>query len=464
MTIFNPIRAVSVRFSNAACGLPTIDPISPAIASCQYKKVNLAMRFAFRNTVSVMSLAFAAAVAHADNWPQWRGPAGTGVAQPGDYPVEFSDTENVAWTVELPGRGSSTPVVWGDNIFVTGDIDGQDGVMCYTRDGQERWTKQLGPGRGPRNRVASGSNPSPATDGEHLIVYYKSGRLACLDFAGEEKWQHNLQEDYIRDTLQWDLGTSPVLVDGKAVIAVMHRRESYLVAYDIASGEVAWRVLRDYNVNAESNDSYTTPNVVSVNGQKQIVVWGADHLSGHDAATGEKLWEYRGFNPQNEGNWRVIASAAASDGVAVVPYGRAGLVAAVELGKNGDVTNSSDRLWQLQGRGVGSDVATPIIQGDRVYLLTDAHGVACYGLHSGDELWNDPLPRARAKYYASPVLAGDQIYCARDDGLVFVGKVSDDGFKLLAENKINEPITATPVPLDGGLLVRGEAHLFRIGE
>lgn len=398
----------------------------------------------------------------ADNWPQWRGPEGNGVASAGDYPVEFSDSKNVDWSVELPGRGSSTPAVWGDRILVTCDIDGQDGVVGYESNGEELWQTQLGPGRPGEHRNGSGSNPSPVTDGEHLIVYYKSGTVACLNLAGEVLWQHNLQEEYAEDTLWWDLGTSPVLVDGMAVIAVMQEGESYLIAYDVASGDVAWRAPRNFNVNTESNHAYTTPNVVEVNGEKQIVVWGADHLTGHDVATGEQLWKYSGFNPQDEPNWRVIASAAATDGVAVVPYGRAGIVAAVSLGQSGDVTQQSDILWEIRGRNQGSDVPTPAIREGLVYLLTDVGGLACHDLESGAQRWSAELPRSSAKFYASPILAGDQLFCAREDGMIFAGKITDQGFQLLSENPMGEQIIATPVAVDDALLVRGEHHLWRL--
>src|SRR5262245_12493846 len=132
----------------------------------------------------------------AENWPQWRGPLGNGVAADGDYPIEFSNEKGVLWKVTLPGRGSSTPAVWGEHIFVTCDIDGQDGVLCYDMKGSELWRKELGDGRPGEHRNGTGSNPSPATDGKHLVVYYKSGTTAGLNLDGRELWKVNLQERY----------------------------------------------------------------------------------------------------------------------------------------------------------------------------------------------------------------------------------------------------------------------------
>jgi outer membrane protein assembly factor BamB len=395
----------------------------------------------------------------AENWPQWRGPLGTGVAAAGDYPIEFSAEKGVEWKVELPGSGTSTPAVWGDQVFVTCGIDGQDGVVCYTMNGNERWRKTLGPERAGKHRNGTGSNPSPVTDGERVVVYYKSGTVACLDLAGHVQWKVNLQDRFGEDTLWWDLGTSPVLVGNRVIVAVIHEGPSYLVALDLSNGEVLWKSPRDYDNARESDQAYTTPHVARLDGKDVIVTWGADHLTGHDAATGKLLWECGGFNPQNEGMWRVIASAAVDDDIAIVPYGRGEFVAGVRLSGQGDITESN-RLWEKEG--FGSDVPTAAIRDGKAYLLTDGGRIVCLELESGNELWSASLPRNRNKYYASPALAGDKLFCAREDGMVFVGRVSDDGFELLAENPMGERVIATPVPIQGGLLIRGSEHLFRI--
>ncbi|MEX0610621.1 MAG: PQQ-binding-like beta-propeller repeat protein, partial [Pirellulales bacterium] len=364
-----------------------------------------------------------------------------------------------AWKMELPGLGTSTPAVWGEQIFVTCGIDGQDGVVCYGMDGRERWRRQLGPETAGKHRNGTGSNPSPTTDGQRVVVYYKSGTVACLDFKGNVLWKVNLQDRYGDDTLWWDLGTSPVLAGDRVILAVIQEGPSYLVALDVSNGEELWKTARDYENARESDQAYTTPQVVELDGKDVIVTWGADHLTGHDVATGKLLWECGGFNPENEGMWRVIASATIGDGIAIVPYGRGGFVAGVRLGGNGDITESNPR-WEKQR--LGSDVPTAAVQDGKAYLLTDGGRLVCLEMRSGDELWSDNLPRNRNKYYASPVLAGDKLFCAREDGTVFVGRVTDDGFKLVGENEMGERIIATPIPIRGGLLIRGDKHLFRI--
>ncbi len=126
----------------------------------------------------------------AENWPQWRGPLGTGVAAEGNYPAKFSSTEGVAWAAKLPGVGTSTPAVWDDRIFVTCGIDGRDGIVCFDMNGKELWRRQFGSERPGRNPHGSGSNPSPVTDGNHVVVYYKSGTLVCLD----TQWQGAVED------------------------------------------------------------------------------------------------------------------------------------------------------------------------------------------------------------------------------------------------------------------------------
>jgi outer membrane protein assembly factor BamB len=399
-----------------------------------------------------------------ENWPQWRGPLGTGVAAEGEYPVKFSADEGLGWKIKLPGAGMSTPVVWGQRIFVTCPINGQDGVLCIDTSGTEVWRRELGRQReNKRAEISSGSNPSPVTDGEHVVVYFKSGTLACLDVNGQEKWQMNLQEQYGRDTLWWDLGTSPILVDGRAVVAVMQEGPSYLLAVDLDSGEVAWKQDRVYRTERESDQAYTTPQLVNVDGKDVIVTWGADHLTGHVAATGKLLWESAGFNPDHRGMWRVIASATVADGIAIVPYGRGDHLAGVRIGGEGDVTESN-RVWDEDAAGIGSDVPSPVVANGKAYVLSDGRRgggrITCRDMRSGDEIWSAELPRRRNSYYASPVLAGNNLYCAHQNGTVFVGRVSDDGFELLAENEMGETIIATPVPIRGGLMIRGEEHLF----
>lgn len=412
---------------------------------------------------SITHLALAgllASIANADNWPNWRGPDANSVAKAGSYPTEFSDEKNVLWKVELPGKGSSTPAVWEDQIFVTSGKDGQDSITSYDWTGKQMWQKTLGEEREGKHKNGSGSNPSPITDGENVFVYYKSGTVASLTLGGELNWKMNLQEKYGEDTLWWDLGTSPIFSEGNIVIAVMQEGESYVVALKQSDGSVAWKVDRTYEVKKETGQSYTTPYLTTIDGVETMVIWGADRLTGHNPATGAAIWTCEGFNPEDEAMWRVIASPAFTNGIAVVPYGRTKFAAGVKMGGKGNITESA-RLWERND--LGADCPTPVGTDGKVYLLSDRGQINCLNAETGKDIWEDAIPRDNTKYYASPILAGDILYCIREDGMVASVKVSDSGMEVLSENLMGQRIAAAPVPVNDKLLIRGETHLFCIG-
>ena len=409
-------------------------------------------------------LSISAVSASADNWPGWRGPTQNQVAPAGEYPTELNPSKNAVWQIELPGKGSSTPCVWENHIFITCDIDGEDGILCYDLKGKELWRKKLGEQRPGKHRNASGSNPTPVTDGKRVFVYYKSGTVAAFDFKGTELWKTNLQEKYGKDTLWWDLGTSPVLAGESVVIAVMHEGESYLVALSQEDGSVDWRTIRTYDRPRESDQAYTTPIVTTIDGIEQIVTWGADYLTGHDLK-GKLLWTCGGFNPEEKPMWRVIASHGISKGYAVVPYGRADYVAFVKLGGKGDITKTAH--VGLVGPKAGADVPSPIAIDGKAYVLTDAKGLAngtvmCYDITNGKPLWDKPfkLPRAAGSYYSSPVKAGDLFYFSHESGIIHVARETDSGLELIKSNDMPERQIATVVPINNHILLRSESKLY----
>jgi len=398
--------------------------------------------------------------AQAENWPEWRGASGTGAAEGESYPTHFSNSDGVLWKQTLPGRGSSTPVVWADRIFLTADVDGISTVVCYHESGKKLWERALGSGAGGKHRASSGSNPSPVTDGERVYVYFHSGALAAFDLKGKEVWAQNLQETYGPAELNFDVGTSPVLIRDGVMIAVMHKGESYLAAFDRSDGRERWKSSREFDASGESNDAYTTPFVVRDGETESLLTWGADHLAAFDAETGRSLWSCGGFNPEGKQNWRTIASAVVAEGIALVPYGRGDFLAGVAVDGTGDVTASSKR-WVRED--VGADVPTPVVFDGRAYLLRDRGALHCLDIQTGKDHWTARLPKHRERYFASPLLAGDRIYCARLDGVVMVGRVSGVGFELSAENDLTEPIVASPIAVNGRLLIRGDKTLYCIG-
>ena len=399
-------------------------------------------------------------VAASDQWPSWRGPGSRGSTSVGTYPVRWSTTENVVWKVALPGKGCSTPIVWNRKIIATCPIDAEDGVICWDWQGEEQWRLMFGTEVPGKHRNGSGSNPSPVTDGESIFVLFKSGNLAGLSLDGESLWQTNLRERFGEDTLYWDFGTSPVLTATDVVVAVMQAGDSYLAAFDKDTGDLRWKVAREYSTPVEGDHSYATPIVIRRNNRELILVWGAEHLTAHDAADGSLRWSCGGFNPDEKQNWVAVASAVVSGDVAVVPYGRGERLAGIALDGAGDVTQSH-RLWTR--RDTGSFVPTPAALNGKVYLLKDRGEIECIDVATGETLWSAPLPKDADKYYASPVVADGKIYTSREDGVVVVSRAAE-GLELLSENDLEERLIASPVPVANRLLLRGERHLFCIAE
>lgn len=392
----------------------------------------------------------------AGDWPRWRGPKDNGSTQSGSYPVEWDAEKGLAWKVRLSGKGCSTPIVWQKRVYLTAPVEGHDALLALDWDGKALWQTRLGPERPGKHRNASGSNPSPATDGRSLFAYFRSGTLAALDLEGKVRWQTNLQRRFGRDTLYWDIGTSPVLTGADVVVAVMQEGGSYLVAFDQLTGQLRWKVAREFRTPLEADHSYTTPLVYQERGKEALLVWGAEHLTSHSTADGKTLWTCGGFNPGQHANWVAVSSPVIAQGVAVVPFGRGNTLHGIRLGGTGDVTETH-RVWMRDD--TGSFVPTPAEYQGRVYLLRDRGQIECVDPATGKTLASGQLPRKSPNFYASPLVADGKLYAAREDGVVFVVRL-DDKFKLLAENNLGERLIASPVPSGNRLLLRGDKHLF----
>lgn len=406
------------------------------------------------------SLCLAAAVACGGEWPTWRGPHQNGVALGSGYPTSWSKTKNVAWVVDLPGKGASTPVVSNDRLVLTAGVEGRNMVLCYSTAGKLLWQTPVGTEREGKHTKATGANPSVITDGQQWYAYFKSGDLAALNGDGKIVWQLNLQEKYGADTLWWDLGTSPVLTRQGVVIAVMQSGPSYLASFDRQTGKELWKHDRNLDAPSEAAQSYSTPLVFTADGRELLVVLGADHVTAHDAATGAEAWRVGGLNPGGEKFFRSIASPVLSGDVVVAPYARGSTLTAIRLGGKGDVT-SSQVVWSKSK--LGADVPTPAALEGRVYLCTDRGELHCLEGATGKSLWSGAVEKNRAAFSASPILADGRIYLTREDGKTFVLQQGDE-FKQLAANELEgEFVVATPVLVDGKIYIRTLERLYCIG-
>ncbi|MEW4487956.1 PQQ-binding-like beta-propeller repeat protein [Thalassoglobus sp. JC818] len=399
----------------------------------------------------------------AGDWTNWRGPGIDGTVESGNYAVEWSDDKNLAWSISLPSRSGSTPIVLGDKIFVSCTIDEKNGLLCLNRQGETVWQQTLGEAKAGKHKKASASNPSPVTDGEYVFVYYKNGDFAALNLEGEIIWQKNLQAAYGEDTLWWDLGTSPVLTKDHVVIACMQSppSPSYLAAFDKETGEEVWKVDRELGAPEEAAQSYSTPVVTEYEGQEQIVVLGADFVTCHSAQNGKELWRVGTLNPDQERFFRSIASPVITNGIVIAPYARGATLTAIRMGGSGNVTQSHV-LWTK--KDFSSDVPTPAAIDGKVFLCTDKGEVGCIDAESGEELWKVETPKNRLKFSSSPILAGNRLYLVREDAVTFV--VDTDRKKIIATNELgsDEFIVSTPVFTDGQILIRTFDHLYCIGD
>ena len=395
---------------------------------------------------------------YAGNWPAWRGEDASGSTDSGNYPTELNLKKNLLWKASLPDKGCSTPIVWQDSIFLTCPINGEDGVLSFSMNGGKNWQTKIGPQRKGKHLNGSGSNPSLITDGRNLYALFKSGNLACLNRGGEILWQKDLSS-YGKDTLYWDFGTSPILSSKHLIVALMRKGNSWLLAFDPSSGEVAWKKERNYPTPPECDHSYATPTLIKHKGKEAILVWGAERLSAHSAEDGEMHWVSTGFNPKQKKNWVVVGSQVVAGDIAIVPYGRGTHLAGIRMGGKGDVTKTH-RLWTRSD--TGCFVPSPAVSDGKVYILRDRGEVHCIDPKTGKSEWEDVFPRASSSYYGSPTIAGTKLYAPREDGVILIADIST-GFKYLGQYDMGERVIASPVPVNDRILIRGEKNLLCFG-
>ena len=412
--------------------------------------------------------------------PQWRGPALDGTSTATNLPTTWSETENIVWKTPLPSWSGSTPILWGDAVFVTspskGGPEGHGAqanrpavgpellLLCLNkRDGSLMWERILDTGN-ERIGKQNDSSPSPVTDGTHVWVMTGTGALAGFTMDGDLLWKRNLQEDYGAFGLQFGYGSSPLLHEGNLIIQVLHGYTtddpSWVAAIDGATGQTRWRVERPTDAVLESPDAYTTPIPVTHEGHTVIVISGGDYVTGHHPDTGEEVWRAAGLNPRNIDRNRMIASPVACDGM-VYAISRAEPLLAIRAGGKGDVTESHT-VWTWNDRH-GSDVPTPVCDGAYLYMVSDRGMIQCLDRETGVTVWG-PESTVRGVVSASPLLADGKIYITNEDAVTTVVKAGPE-FELLATNKLDEAYTLSSLAVSGSqLFLRTATHLYCIGE
>jgi outer membrane protein assembly factor BamB len=399
----------------------------------------------------------------------------TGVAMYAKPPVKWDTTTNVRWKVEVPGEGSASPIVWQDRIFIATAIPTdrtpeqpveqnpanrtqspnvyfQFVVICFDRaSGQELWrhvATEAVPHEGhhPTNTYASGS---PTTDGERLFVSFGSRGLYCYDLDGKLLWHRSFGTMHTR--LGWGEAVTPVLHENLLIVNWDQESDSFIAALDAISGEVAWKVDRD------EATTWTTPLIVPHDGRTQVIVNGKNRVRSYDLTDGELIWECGGqtVNP--------IPSPTTADGVVYCVSGYRGSAAyAIPLSATGDITDSPTILWSH--RRSTPYVPSPLVYGDQIYFTQSNEGIlTSLDRHDGSVVFGpERLPDVDS-IYASPVAAEGRIYIVSRDGTTLVLEHGSE-LKVLATNRLDDPIDASPALVDNQLFLRSAGHLYCIEE
>lgn len=390
-------------------------------------------------------------------WPFWRGPSGQGIVESTGYPDTWSDTENVIWKVPVPGRGHSSPIVWGDRLFLTtAAADGASrSILCFRRaDGKLLWERTVpeAPAEAlyPKNSYASSS---ATTDGTLVYAYFGNAGVVAVDFDGKIVWHTSLGTV----TLYHGPGGSPFLYKDTLILYQEQRlmgRDTvtdpgFMVALDTKTGKERWRKTRT------PRPGWGTPIVIRAGDRDELIVSSSRQIEAFDPTTGAELWFSTGNMVE------VIPMPVVGHGLVYAVSGRAGPTFAVRPGGSGDVT-ATRVVWSTP-KG-SSFVPSPLLVGDYLYTVNDmAAIVTCHAAKTGEVTGQLRLGEAKREgFSASPVFVGGRVFFTNDDGETFVLNPAPD-FKLLHVNRLNEQTLASPALVDGRWYIRTAGHLIAIG-
>jgi outer membrane protein assembly factor BamB len=405
------------------------------------------------------------ALAHADNWPQWRGPQNNGHSSEKGLPISWSETKNIAWKLDLPGIGSSTPVIWGDRIFLTAAVKNELVVLCANTDGKMLWTRTVGKtARGDiRNGEGNDASSTCSTDGKLVVAYFGSGDMACYDFDGKQIWKIDIQKRYGKFQIQHGMHITPLLHENHLYLALLHGGGHWIIALDKTTGNEVWKAPRKTDAVGESKEAYTSP-VLWQNGKElNLVILGCDYATGHSLKDGSELWRLGDLNPggKNKSNHRIICSPVATSDQLIVPTCRGLHVVSVKQGASGFIKAGSEfEQWRIS-KGA-PDVASPLVEDGLVYMAQDRGSVVCVDAKTGATLYDETLTSGR--YRGSPVCIDGKIYLTgRDSGTVSVLKAGRK-LEVLAKNTLPDEFTASPAVSQGRIYLRGFKTLYAISE
>jgi outer membrane protein assembly factor BamB len=445
----------------------------------------------FRNILLALLLTLASTTsASAQNWPSFRGQNASGVADDKPVPMKWDAEKkiNIAWKVPIPGLAHSSPVVWGDMVFITtavssdaksyfrhglyGDVDTAEDmtkhswrVYCLDRkSGKILWERVAHEGvpRTKRHIKSTFANSTPATDGKSVIAFFGSEGLFCYDLKGKLKWKQDLgvldagwffDPDY-----QWATASSPVIYKDLVILQCDIQKGSFIAAYSLKDGKQVWRTPR------EEIPSWGSPTIVESKQRVELVTNATKAVRGYDPMTGKELWKLAG-NPEVTATTPIAAhdlifisnSYRPNQPIYAIKQGTATGDISLKDGK----TSNESVAWSMQ-RG-GSYMPTPVVYGEHLYVCAN-HGVmTVYHAKTGERIYQERIGGKGGSYSASPVAADGKIYFSSEDGDIFVVKAGAK-YELLSINPMGEVLMATPAVSGGMIIVRGQHHVYGISE
>jgi outer membrane protein assembly factor BamB len=445
--------------------------------------VKLSRRIAlvFIVEISLLVVGLLAEKASAANWPQWRGPGGSGISNEKNLPTEWSPTKNIKWKTAIDGRSHSSPIVWGNKVFLTTAVEGpvvagakavkhMDGdkeflhpdsigadrkhtfkVICLDREtGKILWqsTAWEGTPYDNRHRKSSYAASTPATDGKLVYAFFGTEGLYAYDFKGNLAWKAQLGN---LGTVGMGTGTSPILFDNLVIVQCDEDNggASFIVAVDTKTGKEVWKTPRKVAV------SWSTPLLARTASRAELIASGSESVIAYDPATGKELWQHKGV----ESN-AIPSPVANNEMVFLVAGFPAKIAMAIRLGQSGDLTGTPNVPWKYT-KGTAY-VPSPILYGDYLYLTTDRGILTCIDAKTGEVKYEGgriPIP---ATFTASPVAFEGKILMTSEDGDTFIVKAGPK-HAILGTNSVGEPVYASPAIADGRIFIRGEKNLYCIG-
>jgi outer membrane protein assembly factor BamB len=421
------------------------------------------------------------------NWPQFRGDHAAGIAERQNLPERWDGAKGtgIKWKTRIPGLSHSSPIVWGDRIFVTTAVSSRGGDSfkhglygagtasedrsphqwkLYALDkntGKIIWERIAYEGvpREKRHIKATYANSTPATDGRHVVAFFGSQGLYAYDMSGKLIWKRDLGVldvgAYDAPDYEWGTASSPVIYKNLVIVQCDTQKEDFLIAADIKTGNTVWKAAR------EELPSWGTPTIYPGKQRTELITNASNFIRGYDPDTGKELWRLGGSSkitaptPVFSNNLIVVASGRRPEAPIFVI--RAGAAGDISLTK--DQSSNNHVAWSKQQRG--SYMPTPLIYGDYLYVLGNAGLFDCYDLKTGAEVYRQRIPHQGGGFSASPVAADGKIYLPAEDGDIFVVKAGPQ-FELMATNPMGELLMATPAITSGMMIVRAQHHVFAI--